>query len=104
MPTQCDFLITNDLLTINYFKKRRLKSGVPQEGVLSPTLFIYLTTFGGGFGKSTKTTTKRSVLYAYDMNTMMSHNIIQTAENNLQPYLNDLFTWTEINELQLNSS
>ena len=38
------------------------------------------------------------------MNTMTSHCDIKTAEENIQPYLNEIAKWTEINELQLNAS
>ena len=38
------------------------------------------------------------------MNTMSSHCIVEKAEENLQPYLNEIFDWTQTNELQLNAS
>jgi hypothetical protein len=40
--------------------------------------------------------------YADDLNTLSSHSNIQTAQNNLQPYLNTLFKWTKDNDLTLN--
>jgi len=43
-------------------------------------------------------------VYADDMNTMSSHCIVEKAEENLQPYLNKIFDWTQTNELQLNAS
>src|SRR3984893_6617187 len=42
--------------------------------------------------------------YADDLTPMASHAEIQVAESALQPYLNDIFHWTVINDLQLNST
>ena len=38
-------------------------------------------------------------IYADDMTTLSSSNKYQIAEQNLQPYLNDIFTWTKENDL-----
>ena len=43
-------------------------------------------------------------IYADDMTTLSSSNKYQIAEQNLQPYLNDIFTWTKENDLILNAS
>jgi len=40
--------------------------------------------------------------YADDMNTLSSHQNIQTAQNQLQPYLETIHTWTTENNLILN--
>jgi hypothetical protein len=41
-------------------------------------------------------------VYADDVNTLSSHNKYTTAEQNLQPYLNELYEWTQIIDLKLN--
>ena len=38
------------------------------------------------------------------MTTLASNNQYQIAEQNLQPYLNEIFDWIKDNELQLNAS
>lgn len=40
--------------------------------------------------------------YADDINTLTSHHNIETAERNVQPYLNELYKWTTKYYLQLN--
>src|SRR5207244_8776139 len=40
--------------------------------------------------------------YADDISTLSSRQNIKTAQNRIQPYLNDIFTWTKQNDLQLN--
>jgi len=98
-------------LIINYLKGRKaytlynnatskqqiLKTGVPQGGVLSPALFNIYTSDIPAPPNGTDLES-----YADDLNTLTSHSNIQTAQQNLQPYLNNIFDWTKENELTLN--
>jgi hypothetical protein len=43
-------------------------------------------------------------VYADDVNTLSSHNKYTIAELNLLPSLNELYEWTQINDLKLNST
>ncbi|MGK2940486.1 MAG: reverse transcriptase domain-containing protein [Immundisolibacter sp.] len=78
-------------------KQQQLKTGVPQGGVLSPTLFnIYMSDIPkppSGIDLET---------YADDITTLSTHQDIHTAQTNLQPYLQDIHNWTEENNLKLN--
>src|SRR5579872_1151287 len=78
-------------------KQQTLRTGVPQGGVLSPTLFnLYMSDIPQPpVGVQLES-------YADDLTQMASHAEIQVAESALQPYLNDIFYWTVINDLQLN--
>src|SRR5207245_11409776 len=44
----------------------------------------------------------QSETYAHDIYTLSSSQHIKTAQNRIQPHLNDIFTWTKQNDLQLN--
>ena len=78
-------------------KKQTLKTGVPQGGVLSLALFnIYTSDI------PTPPNNVQLETYADDINTLKSHPKINTAQQNLQPYLNQLYAWTLENELLLN--
>jgi hypothetical protein len=67
--------------------------------VLSPTLFnIYMSDIPKPPDNVDLET------YADDMTTMSSNKDVSVAEQNLQPYLNELFEWTQANDLQLNPS
>ena len=78
-------------------KQQQLKTGVPQGGVLSPTLFnIYMSDIPkppSGIDLET---------YADDITTLSTHQDIHTAQTKLQPYLQDIHNWTEDNNLKLN--
>ena len=79
-------------------RQRLLKTGVPQGGVLSPILFnIYTSDI------PTPPNQVQIESYADDINILSSHNTIKEAENRLQPYLHDIFNWTQENDLQLNA-
>jgi len=79
-------------------RQRQLKTGVPQGGVLSPVLFnIYTSDI------PTPPTQVQIESYADDITTLTSHSKIKEAENRLQPYLNDIYNWTQENDLQLNA-
>ena len=82
----------------NSFKKQ-FKAGVPQGGVLSPTLFnIYM---------SDLPTPPRDIhvtTYADDITIYSSDKNYTIAQQRLQPYLEDVQTWTKANNLKLNAS
>src|SRR4029077_8230552 len=79
-------------------KQKLLKTGVSQGGVLSPILFnIYTSDI------PTAPNQVQIESYADDITTLTSHNKIKEAENRLQPYLNDIFNWTQESDLQLNA-
>jgi len=78
-------------------KKQNIKSGVPQGGVLSPSLFnLYLS----DLPKAPSNVIIAA--YADDLTPTSSHPIIQTATSQLQPYLNELTEWIDKNKLTLN--
>ena len=82
----------------NSFKKQ-FKAGVPQGGVLSPALFnIYM---------SDLPTPPRDIhvtTYADDITIYSSDKNYTIAQQRLQPYLEDVQTWTKANDLKLNAS
>ena len=76
------------------------KSGVPQGSVLSPTLFnIYTSDIPQPTSKHID-----MQLYADDITITSTHQHIQTAADNLQPFLDDIAQWTKDNNLQINPS
>ena len=98
-------------LLANYLKSRRqytsynnhtskhtnIKAGVPQGGVLSPTLFdIYLSDI-----PLPKISSFNLITYTDDIFITSSHPNINTATQNLLPYLNEIHTWAH-NNLQIN--
>ena len=78
-------------------KQQTLRTGVPQGGVLSPTLFnLYVSDI------PQPPPNVQLESYADDLNPLTSHTKIHKAESTLQPYLNKIFNWTVENDLQLN--
>ena len=79
-------------------KQSHLKTGVPQGGVLSPVLFnIYMSDIPNP--------PENIYLYSYagGITTLSLHHDIQTAQDQLQPYLEKIHKWTIDNELKLNA-
>ena len=82
----------------NSFKKQ-FKAGVPQGGVLSPTLFnIYMSDL------PTPPCDIHVTTYADDITIYSSDKNYTIAQQRLQPYLEDVQTWTKANDLKLNAS
>ena len=79
-------------------KNTNIKAGAPQGGVLSPTLFnIYLSDI-----PLPKISSLNLITYADDITITSSHPNINTATQNLLPYLNEIHTWAHNNNLQIN--
>ena len=79
-------------------KHTNIKAGIPQGGVLSPTLFnIYLLDI-----PLPKISSLNLITYADDITITSSHPNTNTATQTLLPYLNEIHTWTHNNNLQIN--
>src|SRR6476661_4492219 len=78
-------------------RPQQFKTGVPQGGVRSPTLFNIYTS---NIPKPPKNTTLTT--YADDMNPAASHYNYLKAQDTLQPYLEEIHSWTKENDLILN--
>jgi retron-type reverse transcriptase len=78
-------------------RKRLIKTGVPQGGVLSPILFnLYLSDL------PTPPQGVKTVTYADDITPLSTHVSIHSTQNQLQPYLDVLHKWTNDNQVKLN--
>ena len=76
---------------------RQFKNGVPQGGVLSPTLFNIYTSNIPAPQAPVKLTT-----HADDITITSTHNDKNIANANIQSYLHEIHTWTQTNNLILN--
>ena len=74
-------------------KQRQFKTGVPQGGVLSPTLFNIYTS---------DLPPVQVMVYADDITITSTHTSTSAAEKYIQPYLHKVFAWTKQNNLLLN--
>ena len=73
------------------------KNGVPQGGVLSPTLFLF-------FMKEQMTKNVQCAGYADDLALVCSEDTVGTAQVGLQSTLNNLFAWSNSWGLKINTT
>ena len=80
-------------------KYKKIKTGVPQGGVLSPTLFnIYTADI------PLPPQHIEYIAYADDITITSTHTNHHTAQQQLQPYLNTIYNWTTQNSLKINET
>ena len=77
--------------------QRQVKTGVPQGGVLSPTLFNIHTA-----DTPTPTAPVQVMLYADDITITSTHTSMSAARKYIQPYLHKVYDWTQHNNLIIN--
>ena len=78
-------------------KQRQFKTGVPQGGVLSPTLFNMYTS-----DLPPPSAPVQVMAYADDITITSTHTSTSAAKKYIQPYLHKVFAWTKQNNLLLN--
>ena len=76
------------------FIQRQVKTGVPQGGVLSSTLFNIHTA-----DIPTPTAPVQVMLYADDITITSTHTSMSAARKYIQPYLHKVYNWTQHNNL-----
>ena len=82
---------------IHTCKQRQLKTGVPQGGVLSHTLFNIYTS-----DLPPPSAPVQVMAYADDITITSTHKSTSAANKYIQPYLHTIFPWTQQNNLLLN--
>ena len=79
---------------------RNTKTGFPQGGELSSTLFnIYTADLLTPTSPNITTVT-----YADDATILLTHTTPQIAQQQVQPYLQEIYDWTKPNQLTVNAS
>ena len=80
-------------------KTRRIRTGVPQGGVLSPTLFnIYTSDIPSPHPNT------HIITYADDITIYASDKDPDIIQDRLTPYLDEVVKWTKDNDLELNAT